>query len=402
MSIKLGWEDYDFVRNGLIHLYSVSDAVDLSRKLFDASLSEDVVTWTAVINGYVKVGRIEDARQLFDKMPERNVVSWSAMIAGYAQMGFLKEALELFSEMQACGFRPNHASIVGALTACASLGALDQGRWVHAYVDRNQLELDAKLGTALVDMYAKCGCIEMACRVFEDMPCKDVFTFTVLISGLSNHGMSGRAIELFRLMQSEGVNPNGVTFICVLTACSRMGLVEEGLQIFESMRDRYGIEPGVEHYGCMVDLLARAGMLQEAEQLVRKMSMVPDSFVLGSLLNACRVHGNIELGEEMVKRLMERGLDYSGVHTLLSNIYASANKWDGVVKVRGQMEEKEVRKVPGCSLIEVDGIVSEFGAGQRSHVLMEEIISSLLQIDKHLRSFWLDHGVRLTPEIAYF
>ncbi|KAL9235190.1 hypothetical protein vseg_009977 [Gypsophila vaccaria] len=389
--VKLGWECYDFVRNGLIHLYAVCDAVELARRLFDEGDVKDVVSWTAVINGYLKAGRVWDARQLFDEMPTRNVVSWSAIISGYVQVGLFEEALGLFSEMQVSGFRPNHASLVGALTACASLGALEQGSWIHAYVGRNKVELDLKLGTALVDMYAKCGCIEMANRVFEDMPVKDVFAYTSLISGLSNHGMSGEAIEVFRRMQSQGISPNGVTFICVLAACSRMGLVNEGLEIFESMKKRYGIEPGVEHFGCLIDLLARGGMLQEAAELVRKMSMMPDSYVLGALLHACRVFGNVELGEEMVQQLMERGLDYSGVHTLLSNIYASSSKWDKVMKVREEMEVKEVRKLPGCSSIEVDGAVYEFGAGQKSHRLMDEIKLSLLRLDKHLRSFLLDH-----------
>ncbi|KAK9733017.1 hypothetical protein RND81_04G038300 [Saponaria officinalis] len=400
--VKLGWGCYDFVRNGLIHLYAVCDAVELSRKFFDGGEVKDVVSWTAVINGYLKAGRVSDARQLFDEMPSRNVVSWSAMISGYTQVGLFEEALELFSDMQVSGFGPNHASLVGALTACASLGALEQGSWIHAYVNRNNVDLDLKLGTALIDMYAKCGCIEMANSVFEDMPVKDVFAFTSLISGLSNHGMSCKAIELFRRMQNQGISPNSVTFICVLAACSRMGLVDEGLEIFESMENRYGIKPGIEHYGCLIDLLARAGMLQEASQLVRKMSMMPDSYVLGALLHACRVFGNVELGEETVKQLMERGLDYSGVHTLLSNIYASSNKWDKVMKVREEMEVKEVRKLPGCSSIEVDGAVFEFGVGQKSHRLMDEIKLLLLRLDKHLRSFLSDHYSKSVHEGTYF
>ncbi|KAL2942865.1 hypothetical protein RDABS01_031214 [Bienertia sinuspersici] len=397
-SIKLGWESYDFVRNGLIHLYGICDVVDLSRKLFDVSESKDVVTWTAVINGYVKVGRIVDARELFDKMPERNVVSWSAMITGYAQMGLFNEALELFNELQTSGFQPNHSSLVGALLACASLGALNQGRWIHAYVDRYKMKLDVKLGTALVDMYAKCGCIKMANRVFEDMPSKDVFAFTCLISALSNHGQSEQAIKLFRRMQGEGVNPNRVTFVCVLAACSRMGLVDDGLEIFESMKQWYGIEPGVEHYGCLIDLLARSGMLQEAEELVTKMSIEPDSYVLGALLNACRDLQNVKMGEGIVKKLKEQGLDYSGVHTLLSNIYASVNKWDRVMQVRERMQEKKVGKVPGCSSIEVDGIVSEFGAGRSCHTQMDDLMLSLIRVDKHLRSL-PDNNILLDPEI---
>ena len=166
-----------------------------------------------MINGYAKAGQIHAARSLFDQMPERNVVSWSAMITNYAQVGMFKEALELFNEMQLAGLRPNHAGIVGALSACAFLGALDQGRWIHVYVDRNGMELDKVLGTALIDMYAKCGCIETARQVFGQMTERDVFSWTSMISGLANHGHSASAIELFIRMQNEGVKPNEVTFI---------------------------------------------------------------------------------------------------------------------------------------------------------------------------------------------
>ncbi|KAE8022183.1 hypothetical protein FH972_008007 [Carpinus fangiana] len=389
--VRLGWESYDFVQNGLIHLYATCNCMDSARKLFDASVNRDVITWTALVNGYAKAGLVVVARELFDQMPEKNTVSWSAMITGYAQVGLFKEALELFSDMQVSGFRPNHAGIVGALTACAFLGTLDHGRWIHAYVDRNGMELDRVLGSALIDMYAKCGCIETACSLFDKMSTRDVFAFTSLISGLANHGQSASAIELFVRMKNEGVVPNEVTFICVLSACSRMGLVDEGLRIFYSMSQDYGIKPGVQHYGCLVDLFGRAGMLEEAKKVVREMPMEPDSYVLGALLNACRVRGDVELGKETVEHLVQQSLDHGGVHVLLSNMYASANKWDDVAKVRKGMEEKKVRKVPGCSLIEVDGVICEFVAGDRSHLLMEEIILMSLAIDKHLKFLWCDY-----------
>ncbi|XVE79923.1 hypothetical protein DITRI_Ditri14bG0096200 [Diplodiscus trichospermus] len=390
LAIKLGWESYDFVLNGLIHMYARWNSMDAARQLFDASTDRDVIAWTALINGYVKCGQVEFARGLFDQMPQRNPVSWSAMISGYVQMGMFREALELVNNMQLSGLRPVHAAIVGALTACAFLGALDHGRWIHAYVDRNRMELDRVLGTALIDMYAKCGCIEMAYTVFDKMPYKDVFAFTSLISGLANHGRSSSAIELFVRMQSEGVLPNEVTFICVLSACSRMGLVDEGLRIFNCMSKVYGIEPGVQHYGCLVDLLGRAGLLEEAKKIVRDMPMEPDSYVLGALLNSCRVHGDVELGKETVESLVERGLDHGGVHVLLSNMYASSNRWDWVVKVRKDMGAKKVTKVPGCSLIEIDGRVCEFIAGDMSYLLIEEVMLFLLGIDNHLKFFRLD------------
>nr|XP_043634849.1 pentatricopeptide repeat-containing protein At5g66520-like [Erigeron canadensis] len=390
-AVKLGWESYDFVQNGLIHFYAVCDRLDSCRRLFDMSLNKDVVTWTAVINGYVKAGQVDIARQLFDEMPNKNNVTWSVMINGYVQVGLFKESLDLFNDMLEREVRPNHSSIVVALSACGFLGALDQGRWIHAYVDKKKMELDGILGTALVDMYAKCGCIELAYRVFEEMPCRDVFAFTSLISGLANHGESGRAIALLSRMKTEGVKPNEITFICVLNACSRMGLVDEGVNVFESMTDVYGIEPRVQHYGCLVDLLGGVGMLEQAKKVVTEMPMEPDSYVLGALLNACRVHGNVELGVEMVEGLEEKGLDRSGVHVLLSNIYASVNQWGYVENVRKKMENEKVKKDPGCSSIEVDGLVCEFVAGNKLLTKEIELLSS--GIDKHLRSYWIDHDV---------
>ncbi|CAH1437075.1 unnamed protein product [Lactuca virosa] len=387
-AIKLGWESYDFVQNGLIHLYAVCNHLDYCRRLFDSSSDRDIITWTAVINGYAKSGQTEVARQLFDEMPMKNNVSWSVMINGYVQVGLFKEALDLFNDMLHSGFHPNRSSIVLVLSACGFLGALDQGRWIHTYVNKKKMNLDVILGTSLIDMYAKCGCIELAYIVFENMPYRDVFAFTSLISGLANNGESKKAIALLTRMNTEGVKPNEITFICVLNACSRMGLVKEGLRVFEMMSEVYGIEPSVKHYGCLVDLLGGAGMLEEAKNVVTKMPTEPDSYVLGALLNACRVHGNVELGKEMVESLVERGLDFSGVHVLLSNIYASVDEWGYVESLRKKMEDEKVKKEVGCSLIEVEGVVCEFVAGNK--VVMEEIELVSLGIDKHLRSYWID------------
>lgn len=382
---KLGWESYDFVQNELIHMYATCGCVDSARRVFDQSLNRDVISWTAMVHGYAVSARIEEARELFDKMPERNAVSWSAMLTGYVQAEMFREALCLFSEMQRAGTQPNHAGVVGALTACAFLGALDQGRWIHAYVERNKMELDRILGTALIDMYAKCGSIETAWQIFGGMPERDVFAYTSMISGLSNHGHSEKAIQLFRKMEADRVKPNEITFICVLTSCSRVGLVAEGKKIFDSMSTAHGIEPGVEHYGCLVDLLGRAGLLAEAATAVREMPMDPDAYVLGALLNACRIHGNVELAKETVESLEELGLDHGGVYVLLSNMYASANRWQHVAEVRKGMESKRVRKIPGCSMIEVDGVACEFVAGDSAHHLNAEIISTLKMMDAQLK-----------------
>lgn len=340
-----------------------------------------------MVNGYVKGGQIGVARRLFDEMPEKNAVSWSTMITAYAGVGMFREALNAFSEMQVVGVEPNHAGVVGALSACGFLGALDQGKWIHAFAERKGMQFDRILGTALVDMYAKCGCIDNAVQVFGEMTERDVFAYTAMISGFSNHGRSEMAIEMFARMEAEGVKPNAVTFICFLSACGRLGLVELGKHLFESMGRVYGVEPGVEHYGCLVDLLARSGLIDEAQKLVREMAIEPDSYVLGALLNACRVHGELEVGKGIVESLVELGLDHSGVHVLLSNMYASSFRWEDVRKVRRLMEDSEVRKVPGCSMIEVDGVACEFVAGDRSHPFMDKIILVVKGMDKQLKSF---------------
>uniref|UniRef100_A0A7N0RIP0 Pentatricopeptide repeat-containing protein n=1 Tax=Kalanchoe fedtschenkoi TaxID=63787 RepID=A0A7N0RIP0_KALFE len=387
--VKWGWEGYDFVVNGLVHLYVCCGCVEYARKLFDECSSRDVITWTSLINGYVKSEQIGLAREVFDEMPLRNAVSWSAMINGYVQVGMFKGALELFNEMQISGCRPNHAGVVGALTACAFLGALYQGRWIHSYIDKNKMDVDNVLGTALVDMYAKCGSIDTARHVFECLSVKDVFAYTSLISGLANHNQTAEAMTLYVRMQNEGVLPNEVTFICVLNACSRMGSVEEGLKIFDSMKRVYAIEPAVEHYGCLVDLLGRAGMLEQAKRVVKEMPMKPDSYVLGALLNGCRVRGDVELGTEMVDYLAAQNLDHGGVHVLLSNMLATENKWDSVARVRKGMEERKVKKVPGCSVIEMNGSVCEFVAGDQSHgVLMEDARLLLPGIVNNLKFDW--------------
>ncbi|XP_065850749.1 pentatricopeptide repeat-containing protein At5g66520-like isoform X1 [Euphorbia lathyris] len=350
-AIRFGWVSHHFVQNGLLHLFAACGCMNSARKLFDASSNRDVITWTALIHGYLESGQVLIARQLFDEMPEKNAVSWSAMITGYVKVGLFKEALELFNAMNTSGFLPNIASIIGALTACAFLGSLDEGRRIHAYINRKKMEVDRILGAALIDMYSKCGCIERACSIFDELTDRDVYVYTCLISGLANHGQSSSAVQLFERMEEEGVVPNQVTFISVLNACSRMGMVDEGLRVFEKMSKIYGIEAQVQHYGCLVDLLGRAGRLEEARKVLKDMPVVPDSYVLGALLNASMIHNDVELGKQTVERFTQLSLEHQGVHVVLSNMYASTNRWDDVARIRKGMEDKKVRKTPGSSLI---------------------------------------------------
>lgn len=208
------------------------------------------------------------------------------------------------------------------LAACASLGALDQGIWIHDHVKRNSICVDAVLGTALVDMYAKCGRLDMAWKVFEDMKMKEVFTWNVMIGGLAMHGRADDAIELFFKMQREKMRPDRITFACVLSACAHAGMIDRGLQALTYMQQMYGIDPEVEHYGCIVDLLGRAGYLAEAEEVISSMPMEPNAAVWEALLGACRKHGEVEFGERLGKILLEMEPQNSGRYALLSNIYA--------------------------------------------------------------------------------
>ncbi|CAI0446556.1 unnamed protein product [Linum tenue] len=335
----------------------------------------------AMIDGYFRCGDVGSAEEVFDEMemPDRDEISWSVVIDGYIKSGFYKEALEVFNTMQSERIRPGKFVLTSVLAACAHLGALDHGRWVHAYVRRKKksIVMDAVLGTALLDMYAKCGRLDMAWEVFESMKEKEVFSWNAMIKGLAMHGRADDAVELFFEMQRRKFRPNGITFIGVLNACAHSGAVEQALKLFDSMENVYNIEPEVEHYGCLVDCLGRSGRLEEAEELVNSMPIEPNPAVYGSLLGACRIHGNAELGERIGRLLLELEPNNSGRYALLSNIYAKAERWDDVAEVRKLMKERGVKTNPGSSMIELGGCVHEFKMGEGCHPKMKEIYSTL-------------------------
>ncbi|XP_060668677.1 pentatricopeptide repeat-containing protein At1g08070, chloroplastic [Ziziphus jujuba] len=326
-----------------------------------------VVLSTALMDVYCKCGCVSLARDLFDKMPERNLFCWNIMINGYVEDSDYEEALLLFREMQLRGEKGDKVTMVSLLLVCGHLGALELGKWLHAYIQKEKIEVDVTLGTALVDMYAKCGSIENALKVFKELPEKDVMTWTTLITGLAMSGQGEKALRHFYEMQRSGVQPDAITFVGVLAACSHAGLVDEGISHFNSMSNMYGIQPTIEHYGCLIDILARAGRITEAEELIEKMPMAPDHFVLGGLLGACRIHGNLEAAERTAQRLLELDPENDGTYVLLSNIYSSMKKWEEAKRIRDLMAERNINKAPGCSLIEVDGIVHEFVKGDSSH-----------------------------------
>eukprot|EP01018_Ginkgo_biloba_P001347 Gb_16635 [translate_table: standard] len=372
--------------NAMIAGYAQTGRVEEALKLFQKMPERNVVSWTAMIAGYAKNGFVDDALQLFQKMPERNVVSWTAMIAGYAQNGYAEEALKFFRQMLLEGVKPNSNTFASVLPACINLAALEQGKDIHEEILRSGFQSDVFVGSALIDMYAKCGSIENARDVFDKMPQRNVVSWNVMIAGYALHGLSTEALKLFEQMQHSGTNPNHVTFLGVFSACCHAGLVDEGRQYFDRMRERHHITPAMEHYSCMVDLLGRAGRLDEAQDFINKMPIKPGATVWGCLLGACRIHNNIELGQHVADHLFELETEDAAPYVLMSNIYAAAGRWDDIEKVWKTMNDRKVKKKPGCSWIEVNKQVHTFFVGDRSHPQTQEIYAKLDKLARQMKA----------------
>ncbi|XP_031252631.1 pentatricopeptide repeat-containing protein At5g66520-like [Pistacia vera] len=382
--VKFGFSYDPFVASSLIEFYSLVNEMETARALFDKSLERDVVMWTAMIDGYGKMGDVQNARALFDKMPEKNAISWSAIMAAYSRISDFKEVLSLFRQMQETGVKPNESGLVSVLTACAHLGALTQGLWVHSYARRYNLDKNMILATALVDMYSKCGHVESALSVFEGISSKDAAAWNAMISGVAMHGGARKSLELFDRMVISGTQPTETTFVAILTTCTHARMVKEGLKLFEEMRSVYWVEPQLEHYACVVDLLARAGMVEEAEKFIeQKMGgLRGDANVWGALLAACRIHENVEVGNRAWKNLADMGIADCGTSVLSYNMYKEAG-WDMEAKrVRKLISEAGMKKKPGCSVIEVDGVVEEFLAGDTRHLQTSEIYKMIDSFSK--------------------
>ncbi|XP_042482020.1 putative pentatricopeptide repeat-containing protein At5g59200, chloroplastic isoform X2 [Macadamia integrifolia] len=298
---------------------------------------------------------IETARQLFEEIPTTELVAWNIIIDCYVHCGHYKEALELFSRMQQISIEPNDATLVVVLSACAELGALDFGRWIHSQIDYTSFSDNISVSNSLIDMYAKCGVIDNARQVFNKMNSRNIVSWNSMILGLAMHGYADDALELFsKMMEGKLAGPNDITFLGVLCACSHRGLVDEGKYYFDVMKREYQFQPTIKHYGCMVDLLGRAGFVMEAYQLIRSMPMECNAIVWRTLLGACRVHGNVQLGERVRRHLLELEPDHSGDYVLLANMYASAGQWNEVCRVRTAMKNRAVQKPkPGNSSIDV-------------------------------------------------
>ncbi|TXG54475.1 hypothetical protein EZV62_019731 [Acer yangbiense] len=382
-ALKFGFVSDLFVSNSLIHVYSVSHRLRDAHYVFDESSHRDVVSYNALIDGYAKAGDVAKARELFDKMPFRDSVSWGTLVSGYAKSGQCKEAIKLFHEMMELNIRPDNIALVSALSACAQLGELECGKRIHDYIEHNRIRVDSFLSTGLVDFYAKCGYIEIAIEIFESSQGKNLCTWNAMLVGLAMHGHGQLLLDYFSRMIKAGVEPDGVTFLGVLVGCSHAGLVDEARKLFDKMESAYGVSRELKHYGCMADLLGRAGLIKEAMEMIKMMPMSGDVSVWSGLLGGCRIHGNVEIAEQAAEHVMELKPEDGGVYKIMADLYANAERWEDVVKIRTCMDAGKIKKIAGCSLIQLNGVMHEFVAGDDLHPRTDEIYVVLNAITKH-------------------
>ncbi|XP_078181371.1 tetratricopeptide repeat (TPR)-like superfamily protein [Carex rostrata] len=339
----------------------------------------DVGVCNTLMNAYAKgSGDMEVTRKVFDEMLKKDVISWNSIIALYAQSGFSAVALNLYSQMSSDGsVRSNDVTFSAVLVACAHACALQSGKRTHNQVIRLGLEQNVYIGTSVVDMYCKCGRVEMAKKAFDRMKERNIFTWSALVAGYGIHGRGREALEVFDKMISSGLKPNYITFVSVLAACNHAGLIKEGKHWFQAMKSDFAIEPGVEHYSCMVDLLGSGGYLDEAYGLIKDMKIQPDSMVWGSLLRACKTHKNVELVEIASRNLFRLDPRNHGYYVLLSNMYVNTGRWKDAEKIQNLINKKAMVKPPGYSMVELKGAIHTFLVGDARHPQHKEVYKYL-------------------------
>ncbi|KAM1031026.1 hypothetical protein FF1_034834 [Malus domestica] len=348
---------------------------------------------TVLVYLYGKWGKVKKSRERFDEIGDngkRSVLAWNAMIGAYVQNGCPLESLSLFRLMvENPSYRPNHVTMVNVLSACAQIGDLDLGSWVHQYLNskgsKGVIRSNRILATALIDMYSKCGSLERAKEVFDQMLTKDVVSFNAMIMGLAVNSEGEEALRLFSKIQEFGLQPNAGTFLGALCACSHSGLLEKGRQIFNDVTSRFSVYPKLEHYACYIDLLARVGLVEEALDVVNSMPFEPNSFVWGALLGGCLLHSRVDLAQYVSTRLAQVDPENSGGFVMLANTLASDHRWGDVSGLRRFMREKGVAKQPGCSWISINGVVQEFVVGCPSHPQVEIIYNTLDGLVKQMK-----------------
>ncbi|KAL1369734.1 hypothetical protein HN51_000103 [Arachis hypogaea] len=392
--VKGGYEDYLFVKNALIGGYGKHEHLKDAHKVFFEMKARNLVSWNALISAYAESGLCDEAYALFLQMEKLdsyllvrpNVISWSAVICGFASKGRCEESLELFRQMQLCRVIANCVTISSVLSVCAELAALNLGRELHGYAIRIQMDDNILVGNGLINMYMKCGGFKEGHLVFDNIKGRDIISWNSLIGGYGIHGLGERSLRTFDEMLEAGMKPDNISFVAVLSACSHAGLVAAGRGLFNRMASEFGIKPNVEHYACMVDLLGRAGLLQEASDIVRNMPIEPNDCVWGALLNSCRMHRDTDIAEETESNILTLKSEITGSFMLLSNIYAASGRWEDSARVRVSAKSKGLKKTPGQSWIEVRKKFYSFSAGSILHLRQDETYGILEELTRQMTS----------------
>ncbi|KAE8665146.1 CAB151 protein [Hibiscus syriacus] len=369
----------------LIDVLAKCGKIETARDIFEEIPNKNLISWNTMINRYMKAGDVNSASKLFDRMTTRNLVTWNTMIGGFESNSHFLEALEMFRRMLEEECSPTDATLVGVISAVCGLASLAKGSSIHSYIVKNGIGLEGVVGTVLIEMYSKCGCIDSAVTVFRTICGKKLGHWTAIIVGLSIHGMAEHALKLFLEMRQIGVKPNAITIVGVLNACSHAGLTNDGRRYFNMMMNEYGIKPSIEHYGCLVDIFSRAGYLEEAKKIIEVMPMRANKVIWMTLLSGARKHGNTKIGEYAAQHLIEIAPETIGGYVVLSNMYAVAGEWDKVSKVRETMKKRGLRKDPGCSSIEHKGVVHKFIVRDKSHRQTKEIYLKLSEMREKLK-----------------
>lgn len=360
----------------------------------------NVHVMTTLVDMYARFGCVLEAAHVFSEIPTKNVVSWSAMISCYAKNGRPFDALQLFGEMllEVHDSTPNSVTMVSVLQGCAALGAIEQGKLLHGYILRRGLDSVLPVIASLITLYARCGDLEMGRRVFDQMVKRDVVSWNAMISGYGMHGFGKKAIEIYNAMLCNKIDPSPISFVSVLGACSHAGLVDDGRRLFESITKDHNMRPTVEHYACMVDLLGRANRLDEAAKIIQDMRIEPGPKVWGALLGSCRIHGNVELAERASKRLFELEPTNPGNYVLLAEIYAEAQMWNEVQRVKKLLQTQGLEKKSGCSWIEVKRKIYSFASVDEFNPHIEQLHAFLIKLSMEMK----DQGYRPETKVVMY
>lgn len=413
-AVKNGLDLTLFTANGLIAMYGKCGKLVDAKRVFDEMPYRDIVSWNSMVAVYAQNGWFDEAlevckemessgvkpdpgtmaslspavtntsvenvmfvKKIFSDMPKDELVGWNVMIAMYANNSMSTEAVGLYSQMEARGIEPDAVTLASVLPACGDLSAVSLGKRIHEYIEMKRLRPNLSVENALIDMYAKCGSLQEARKVFDEMRIKDVISWTSLMSAYGRCGKGQQAIELFSKMRELGLVPDSIAFVSILSACSHAGLLPEGRNYYKMMTQEYKIVPRLEHCACMVDLFGRAGRVDEAYAHIKHMPIEPNDRVWGALLSACHVYNDMDIGVIAADRLFQLAPQKSGYYVLLSNIYAKAGRWKDVTLIRSIMKDRGIKKIPGVSNVELHDQVHTFLAGDRSHPQSEEIYEEL-------------------------